>query len=58
MSDAHDHGASLANEKPLWLALGLATTFRIAEVVLGENHRWSAQVLRQISISGEIKAYV
>ena len=58
MSDAHDHGASLAIEETLWLALGLATTFRIAEVVLGENYRWSAQVLRQISISGEIKAYV
>lgn len=35
MSDAHDHGASLANEKTLWLALGLTFTFLMAEVVGG-----------------------
>lgn len=35
MSDAHDHGASLANEKTLWLALGLTSIFLIAEVVGG-----------------------
>lgn len=35
MSSGHDHGASLANEKTLWFALGLTTLYLIAEVVGG-----------------------
>jgi cobalt-zinc-cadmium efflux system protein len=35
MSAGHDHGASRANERSLWIALGLTGTFMLAEVVGG-----------------------
>jgi len=35
MSAGHDHGGSIRHEKPLWWALGLTTTFLVAEVVGG-----------------------
>lgn len=35
MSAGHDHGAGTANERALWIALGLTGSFLIAEVVGG-----------------------
>lgn len=35
MSDSHDHSITAGNEKRLWIALGLTTSFMIAEVVAG-----------------------
>ncbi len=35
MSAGHDHGASTANERNLWIVLGLTTGFMIAEVAGG-----------------------
>ena len=35
MSAGHDHGVSNANERSLWIVLGLTTAFMVAEVVGG-----------------------
>lgn len=35
MSASHDHGARTANERNLWIVLGLTTAFMAAEVIGG-----------------------
>lgn len=35
MSAGHDHGASTANERNLWIVLGLTAAFMLAEIVGG-----------------------
>lgn len=35
MSAGHDHGASTANERNLWIVLGLTTAFMVAEIIGG-----------------------